>query len=371
MKSGVLVDAELKGLIGSGGISASTPVEKGQIQPASMDLRLGAKAYRIQASTLPGPRGTVRERIADLVMGEMDLTKPQLFERGAVYLVPLQEGLKLPRGVQGTCSPKSSTGRLDIFVRVLTDDTSIYDTVAEGYEGPLYLEISPLTFPIMARMGDKLTQLRLRNGDVRVSDAELTSLHEKNPLLFGLREPDEVAHMREGLWVSIDLTRKDDGAGENPIIGYKAKRHTQPIDLAKIANYPWRRFWEPITASDCAPLILYPEEFYIFVSREHLCVPPGYSAEMVAYDTRIGELRVHYAGFFDPGWGMTEGKFHGTPAVLEVRAHDVPCVLKDGQRIGRFIYEHLSGEPEALYGSGIGSNYAGQRLKLAKQFKME
>ncbi|HEX2858961.1 MAG TPA: 2'-deoxycytidine 5'-triphosphate deaminase [Alphaproteobacteria bacterium] len=369
--AGVLVDAELKKLLATGGITTLRDAEPGQIQPASIDLRLGPKAYRVQASMLPGPRGKVMERIEDLIMGEMDLTQPQLFERGAVYVVPLQEGLKLPKGVDGTCSPKSSTGRLDIFVRVLTDDTSIYDTVADGYKGPLYLEISPLTFPIMARMGDKMTQLRLRSGDVRVTDAELMVLHEKNPLLFGLREPDEVAHMSSGLWVSIDLTRKDDGAGDNPIVGYRAKRHTQPIDLAKIGQYSWRRFWEPITVADCNPLILYPEEFYIFVSREHLCVPPGYSAEMVAYDTRIGELRVHYAGFFDPGWGVTGDKHHGTPAVLEVRAHDVPCVLKDGQRIGRFIYEKLSGEPDALYGSGIGSNYAGQRLKLAKQFKMD
>lgn len=364
--NGVLVDTNLHALNASGGLTFATPMLEGQIQPASVDLRLGAKAYRIQAGFLPGSANTISSCIKDLVMAEMDLSQPQLLEKGAVYLIELQESLALPAAIAGTASPKSSTGRLDIFVRLLTNHATTYDSVAPGYTGPLYVEVSPLTFPIIARKGDRLNQLRLRQGDVRVSDAELANLHTQSPL------SGPGAHMEQGLWISIDLDGGSSLSNTNPIVGYRAKHHTQPVDLARIGGYDWRSYWEPIYRSNCSPLILYPEEFYIFASKEGIAVPPSHAAELVAYDTRVGEIRVHYAGFFDPGFGYdTSAKNHGTRAVLEVRAHDVPCVLGNGQPIGRFLYEKLIENPQRLYGTAIGSNYANQALKLAKQFRME
>ena len=368
--NGVLVDSNLADLFAQKHLATQTPLVQGQIQPASLDLRLGTRAYRIQAGFLPGSGRKVMDCLTDLKMTELDLTQPQLFERGAVYLVPLQESLDLPAAISGGASPKSSTGRLDIFVRLLTDFSQTYDTIAPGYSGPMYVEISPLTFPIIIRAGDRLNQLRLHQGDVRVSDADLTTLHAQIPLL---RQQD-VTHMAQGLWISIDLHgTQANSRGENPVVGYKARHHTQPIDLARINGYNWNHFWEPITRSNSKPLILYPEEFYIFASSEGICVPPSHAAELVAYDTRIGEIRVHYAGFFDPGFGYTSNtsQNNGTTAVLEVRAHDVPCVLEHGQPIGRFLYEKLLQSPSQIYGSGIGSNYANQGLKLAKQFNMD
>lgn len=373
-KSGVLVDTNLQNLLATGALSALSPLVEGQIQPASLDVRLGSRAYRIQAGFLPGTGRTVAQCIEGLKMYDFDLSEPRLLEKGGIYIVPLQEALALPKQVEGSASPKSSTGRLDIFVRLLTDNAVVYDTIPAGYTGPLYLEIAPLTFPIVARQGDRLSQLRFRQGEVRITDVELAELNEKVPLLKNTDIPMVAAsngiHMEQGLWISIDL--HGNPSETNPIVGFRARHHTQPVDLARVGGYHWRKYWEPIYRNDCQPLILYPEEFYIFASREGICVPPSHAAELVAYDTRIGEIRVHYAGFFDPGFGFdTKGSNHGTTAVLEVRAHDVPCVLEHGQPIGRFLYERLLAPPQKLYGAGIGSNYAGQSLKLAKQFLME
>jgi dCTP deaminase len=362
---GVRNDTLLQALVASGAISSSVPLVEGQIQPASLDLRLGSRAYRIQASVLPGPTETVEDATKPLVMYEFSLDSPRLLERGGIYLIPVMERLALPADIQATASPKSSTGRLDIFVRLVTDGGETYDTVPAGYTGPLWLEVMPLTFPIVVRAGDRLNQLRLRHGTPTLGDEELRALHARTPLLHS--DPMTPARVEEGLWISIDL----EGLQGGQVVGYRAKRHTQPVDLSLVGGYDWRDYWEPITPRAHAPMVLYPEEFYIFASRERVAVPAGYSAELVAYDTRVGELRLHYAGFFDPGFGIADGKPTGTHAVLEVRAHDVPCVLRHGQRLGRFIYERLAEPSQALYGHGIGSNYAGQGLKLAKQFRME
>ncbi|RYG58229.1 MAG: 2'-deoxycytidine 5'-triphosphate deaminase, partial [Alphaproteobacteria bacterium] len=245
--SGVLVDTDINHLVASGVLKPQLPLIEGQVQPASIDLRLGTKAYRIQAGFLPGKSRKVMDCLPDLCMTELDLTQPQLFERGAVYLVPLMESLALPQHIEGTASPKSSTGRLDIFVRLLTDNATIYDTVLPGYEGQLFVEISPLTFPIIMRAGDRLNQLRLRQGDVRVSDADLNLLHAQVPLL----RQHEVAQLSQGLWISIDLHgTQTNSTGSNPVVGYRAKHHTQPIDLARIGGYNWGNFWEPITRSN-------------------------------------------------------------------------------------------------------------------------
>ena len=364
MMHGVWVDEGLHRLVAEGAIVPALPLVEGQVQPASLDLRLGTRAYRLQASVLPAAGETVADAVRPLVMYEFSLDTPRLLERGAIYIIPLMEGLRLPEGLQATASPKSSTGRLDIFVRLVTDGGETYDTVPAGYTGPLWLEVMPLTFPIVVRAGDRLNQLRIRHGNPVVGDADLRALHTATPLLHS--DPAAPARVEEGLWISIDL----EGLQGGSVVGYKAKRHTQPVDLANVGGYDWRDYWEPITPRVGAPLILYPEEFYIFASRERVAVPAGYSAELVAYDTRVGELRLHYAGFFDPGFGITDGKAVGTHAVLEVRAHDVPCVLRHGQRLGRFIFERLAQPSAALYGHGIGSNYAGQGLKLAKQFRM-
>ncbi len=360
---GVLTDTDLQALLQQGAVAASLPLEAGQIQPSSLDLRLGTHAYRIQASVLPMAGETVAAAIAPLIMYDFSLTEPRLLERGAVYMVPLAEGLQLPPHIRGVASPKSSTGRLDVFVRLLTDEGETFDTVPAGYSGPLWLEIMPLTFPIRVRSGDRLIQLRLRSGETLVNDTDLLALHAHTPLLHGQPNQLNQTKIAEGLWMSIDLSPNAQG-----IVGYKAKAHTQPVDLAKIGQHVWRDYWEPLPATASQSLILYPEEFYIFVSLEQISVPAGYSAELVAYDTRVGELRLHYAGFFDPGWGMEGAVSVGTRAVLEVRAHDVPCVLRHGQRVGRFMYERLTGPSASLYGQGIGSNYAGQGLKLAKFF---
>ena len=369
LTNGVLVDIDLQRLVAQNAINAQTSLLPGQIQPASLDLRLGVKAYRVQAGFLPGASRKVMDCVPDLCMTELDLTQPQLFERGSVYIVPLQESMTLPAHVCGIASSKSSTGRLDILTRLITDNADTYDTIAPGYQGQLYLEIAPLTFPIIMRAGDCLNQVILYQGNIHVSDADLRELHDKVPLL---RQQD-VTHMAQGLWISIDLHgNQSNSRGENPVVGYKARHHTQPIDLARIGGYQWESFWEPITRSNSKPLILYPEEFYIFASAEGICVPPTHAAELVAYDTRVGEIRVHYAGFFDPGFGYNgKPENNGTTAVLEVRAHDVPCVLEHGQPIGRFLYQRLLQNPSRIYGSGIGSNYANQGLKLGKQFRMD
>jgi dCTP deaminase len=361
--NGVLVDRELFELIETGQIFSTQPLQSGQIQPSSLDLRLGTHAYRIQASVLPMAGESVEKAIAPLIMYDFSLAKPRLLERGAIYMIKLQEGLKLPEDLRGVASPKSSIGRLDVFVRLLTDEGETFDTVPSGYSGPLWLEVMPLTFPIQVQAGDRLLQLRLRRGETLLADHELRALDARTPLLHRQPSQKEGTKIDEGLWISIDLDCPPGG-----LIGYRAKPHTQPVDLQKIGQHPWRHYWEPIYADGSKSLILYPEEFYIFVSLEQISVPQGYSAELVAYDTRVGELRLHYAGFFDPGWGMEGDTSVGTRAVLEVRAHDVPCVLRHGQRVGRFVYERLTGPSTTLYGQGIGSNYAGQGLKLAKFF---
>lgn len=381
-RPGVAIDTDIARFIQNGivTLAAGAPaITAKQIQPASLDLRLGARAWRVQASILPGPGQTVDKAIQPLVMAEVDLSQPQLLERGGVYVVELLEGVALPAALCAAVSPKSSTGRLDLFVRLLHDGASTYDCISAGYTGKLYVELMPLTFSIILRAGQALNQLRFRYGSTFLSDTDLNAEQATLPLVIHPDEPEGTPHTAEGLWTSVDLMgygpeHAQNRSGERgPIVGYRAKHHTQPIDLARIGQYDWRHFWDAIYRNDItpeSPLILYPGAFYILVSRERMCVPPHLTAELMAYDTRVGELRLHYAGFFDPGFGYDPtGQSHGTPGVLEVRAHDVPCVLHHGQRIGRFVYERTTGTPGSLYGQGIGSNYAGQALKLAKQFK--
>jgi len=361
-------------LAADGGIRAHYPFAPGQIQPASLDLRLGAIAYRVRASFLPGPGTTVAERIVELKLHEFSLAAGAVLETGCVYIVPLIERLALPADIAAATNPKSSTGRLDVFTRVIADETRGFDRVAAGYEGPLYAEISPKTFPILVREGTRLSQLRLHRGDAMLNAEALRALHASERLV----DRDD-AVMGDGVAVSIDLSGnphpnppphagegKGGGAG---IVGYRAKRHTAVIEVDQRDAYDVADFWEPIAARADRNLILDPDEFYILASNEAVQVPPDYAAEMVPFDPLVGEFRVHYAGFFDPGFGYAGSGGLGSRAVLEVRSREVPFILEHGQIVGRLVYEKMLARPDQLYGLGIGSNYQAQGLKLSKHFR--
>lgn len=361
---GVLPSQDIRELLKAGRIRAESAADESQIQPASIDLRLGAVAHRIPASFLPGTEHPVRDRLAELSMYAIDLSEGAVLEAGCIYLVELQESLTLPKGVSGVATPKSSTGRLDIFTRLLTERATEFETVPSAYVGPLYLEICPRSFSVRARTGASLNQLRFRRGDTIATDAALRKAHESHGLVAaGADDP----RFHRGMRFSVDLR----GHGEGETIVYRAKRHARSvIDLARIAEYRPEDFWEAVPGPLKDGLVLYPDEFYILATVELVRVPPHLSAEMVAYDTNIGEFRVHYAGFFDPGFGWDESDpAGGTPAVLEVRAHETPFLLEHGQEVGRLAFEYLLDRPDKVYGQGIGSNYAKQGLTLAKQFR--
>ncbi len=358
--TGIFSQRMIAELNANGAINASKPFDDDQIQPASLDLRLSDKAFRVRASFLPGPQSSVDARINELKLHEIDLSSGAVLERGCVYIVPLMESLKLPDGVSATTNPKSSTGRLDIFTRVITDQGRAFDTVPAGYEGQLYLEVSPRTFPVLVRQGSRLSQIRFREGDTRLTVQEHQALHAKETLVF-----DENAPVDNGVALSIDLKGGDRGG----LIGYRSKRHTAVVDVDKKAALDILDYWEPLYDRGTGELILDPDEFYILVSREAVHVPPDYAAEMVPFDPLVGEFRVHYAGFFDPGFGNAGAAGAGSRAVLEVRSREVPFLVEHGQTIGRLIYERMAERPDNLYGADLGSNYQGQHLKLSKHFK--
>ena len=355
---GILPDRAIKQLIADKGIRLAEPVLSNQVQPASLDLRLGPRAIRVRASFLPGPDFSVAKKLDQLGLHEFDLTHGAVLETGCVYIVPLLESLALPTGVAASANPKSSTGRLDVFTRVIADRTRAFDQLPAGYSGPLFLEVSPRTFPILVRKGSRLSQIRFRRGDMVLDDAALAELHRRETLATG------TPRFINGLALSIDLK-----AGERDIVGYRAKRYTGVIDVDRVGGYDTADFWEPIRAGARPEIVLDPDQFYILVSREAVHVPPGYAAEMVPFDPLVGEFRVHYAGFFDPGFGHAPAGGHGSRAVLEVRSHEVPFILEHGQTIGRLVYEPLAAAPESLYGAALGSNYQAQGLKLSKHFR--
>jgi dCTP deaminase len=343
-------------------IRALDPILDDQIQPASIDLRLGSTAYRVRASFLPGLNSTVQDKLREFTMHEMDITQGGVLEKGCVYIVPLLEQLALKHRMSALANPKSSTGRLDIFTRVITDNGAEFDRVREAYKGPLYAEISPRTFSILVRKGSKLSQLRIRRGTPLNSDERLRELQQKFQLVGRQLSDDEI---KNGVPITVDVH----GDATGGIIGYKAKNHAGLIDVDKVGHYSPRDFWDPVAAPGERGLILDPADFYILASRESVKVPPGFAAEMIAYDTLVGEFRVHYAGFFDPGFGDPSAGGEGSKAVLEVRSYELPFVIEDGQVVGRLVYERLTGPPERLYGSGAKSNYQRQGLRLSKHFK--
>ncbi|HVZ69844.1 MAG TPA: 2'-deoxycytidine 5'-triphosphate deaminase [Rhizomicrobium sp.] len=357
--TGILPSHVLKRLIrGRREIRAAEDIEDSQIQPASIDLRLGAVAWRVRASFLPGPNATVEEKLQSVFMHEVDLTHGAVLETGCVYIVPLLEYADFSQRISGTANPKSSTGRIDVFTRLITDYGQAFDRVETSYRGPLYAEISPRTFPILVRKGSRLNQLRIRHGSPQFTDTQLRRLHAEIPLVTGEADIDN------GLALSIDL--KGDG---NSRIGWRAKRHTGIIDVDRRGALLPADFWDPIEAHPEGHMILDPDEFYILVSREAVAIPYDYAAEMVPFNPLVGEFRVHYAGFFDPGFGYEPGQPPCARAVLEVRSREVPFILEHGQIIGRLVFERLTDPPPEVYGQGIGSNYQRQGLKLSKHFR--
>ncbi|HEX2554596.1 MAG TPA: 2'-deoxycytidine 5'-triphosphate deaminase [Microvirga sp.] len=359
LQDGIQSAGAIRRLAEAGIIATARPFAPDQVQPASLDLRLGDRAYRVRASFLPGPNRPVRDRLETLQLHEIDLTRGAVLETGCVYIAELQEGLALPADVSAAANPKSSTGRIDVFTRVITDRAQEFDTIEAGYRGPLYAEISPRTFPVLVRTGSRLSQLRLRKGAVRLSDAELHALHARERLVTSA-EPS----IQDGVAVSVDLSGFEGG-----LVGYRAKRHTGLVDVDKPGSCRASEYWEPLHGDGSGSLILDPGQFYILASKEAVHVPPDFAAEMVPFDPLVGEFRVHYAGFFDPGFGHAGAGGAGARAVLEVRSRDVPFIIEDGQIVGRLVYERMAERPELLYGAGAGSNYQAQGLKLSKHFR--
>jgi len=343
-------------------IFAVEPIHGSQFQPASLDLRLGSVAYRVRASFLPGKDATVQQKLAEFTMHKMDISDGAVLERGCVYIVPLLESLALKRRTSAMGNPKSSTGRLDIFTRLITDNGTEFDRVREQYSGPLYAEVSPRTFSVLVRKGSRLNQIRIRRGNPANSDQALKRLQELHQVVGTDIHEDDI---RNGVPVSVDMK------GDKPrgIIGYKARSHAGLIDIDRIRHYEVLDYWEPVYAPPRGGLVLDPADFYILGSREAVKVPPTYAAEMIAYDTLVGEFRVHYAGFFDPGFGHPDAGGEGSRAVLEVRSFEVPFVLEHGQVVGRLVYERLTEQPSRLYGSHTNSSYQRQGIALSKHFK--
>jgi len=366
LKSGLLPRQKIEVMIQRRMVWAVREFEPTQLQPASLDLRLGSKAYRVRASFLPGKGKSVAAQLAQLKSDEIALERGAVLERGCVYVVELMEHLHLPDSITAVANPKSSTGRLDVFTRLITDEGEAFDFVTGGYRGRLYAEISPRSFSIRVRSGSKLNQIRFRKMNSRhddhtsfiIKDRDLKKIHDKTPLVDGLLS------LRGGLILRIELS----SVGNDQLIGYKAQTYTDVVDVDLVNEYKREHFWEPIKANPESRIILDPHRFYILVSKEKLHIPPGLAAEMIPIDPIMGEFRVHYAGFFDPGFGFTEHGFPGSRAVLEVRSHEVPFILEDGQMVGRLAYERLAEAPDSLYGQIGTSNYQGQELKLSKHF---
>jgi len=366
-KPGVLPAQYLHAAVDAGVIDWDrTQLAAPAIQPASLDLHLDSIAYRLRCSFLPGERHSVEERLEDFVMGEVDLTRDgAVLETNRPYLIPLLERLDLPPDIRGKANPKSSTGRVDVFTRLITDSGQRFDEIAPGYRGRLFLEVSSSTFTIKVHPGLALNQLRLMHGRAGVSDEELALAHQRHPVLFvnGARVHDDELQLSDGVFLGLDFTGDDDG-----VVGYRAKRNSRLLDLSQIGGHDPADYWEPVTCERGDQLVLEPEEFYLLLSAEAVSIPREFAAEMAAYDPTSGELRTHYAGFFDPGFGYDDHGLAGSQAALEVRAHDVPFMVQHRQRVCRLTFEHLVEPADMLYGEGIGSNYQGQQSTLSKYF---
>jgi dCTP deaminase len=364
---GVLPAQQLRDAIAQEWLTADPwRVPESSVQPASVDLRLGEHAWALRCSFLPDSDSSVEQKSEELAFERIDLRDGATLERDRPYLVPLIEQLRLPADVRAKANPKSSTGRLDVFTRVLSDRSHRFDEIAPGYHGKLYLEVVPRTFAIRVKTGLALNQVRLIAGDGRLSDEQLRELHAHTPLLYldsrALRA--EELSLADGLFLSLDVSGEEDS-----IVGYRARKNSLPIDLSGDTRLKWRDYWEPVHPERGGRIVLEPEVFYLLLSAEGVCIPPAYAAEMLAYDPTAGELRTHYAGFFDPGFGYApEGAARGSRAALEVRARDVSFMVEHRQPVCKLAFERMAAEPDVLYGEEIGSNYQGQLTMLSKHF---
>ena len=354
---GVLPSQSISKLILKKIIFADNEIEKGQIQPASLDLRLGNVAWRVRASFLTGKDKNVSDLLDEFKMHQIDMKEGAVLEKGCVYLVPIEENLRLPADLSAIANAKSSTGRLDLLTRIITNKGTEFDRIPAGYNGQLFVEICPRSFSVLVRPGMRLNQIRFRQGQAILADEELLELHEKEKLI------DSAPKIDAGLGFSVDLQPE-----KGSLVGYQAKPHTGIIDLDNVKTYKREDFWQEVHSSN-SKIILDPDAFYILVSRESVHIPPAYAAEMAPYLAMVGEFRVHYAGFFDPGFGHANAGGSGSRGVLEVRCHEAPFVLEHGQIVGRLVYEKMAEIPNELYGENIKSNYQGQGLKLSKHFK--
>ena len=354
---GVLPSQSISKLILKKIIFADSKIETSQIQPASLDLRLGNVAWRIRASFLTGKEKSVSDLLDEFKMHQIDMMEGAVLEKGCVYLIPIKENLNLPADLSAIANAKSSTGRLDLLTRIITDKGTEFDRIPAGYNGQLFVEICPRSFSVLVRPGMRLNQIRFRQGQAILTDEELSELHNEEALI------DSVPKIDAGLGFSVDLQ-----PAKGSLVGYQAKPHTGIIDLDKVKTYKREDFWQEVHSSN-SKIILDPDAFYILVSRESVHIPPAYAAEMAPYLAMVGEFRVHYAGFFDPGFGHANAGGSGSRGVLEVRCHEAPFVLEHGQIVGRLVYERMAETPEELYGENIKSNYQGQGLKLSKHFK--
>jgi dCTP deaminase len=360
----LLMDAIASGVIGAGGFK----IPDTNVQPASLDLRLGEIAYRIRCSFLPGPQ-SVERKLRDYVIDELDLHKEgAVLETNRPYLVLLKEQLNLPPGVRAKANPKSSTGRIDVFTRVVTDEGHRFDEIAEGYQGPLYLEVVPLSFAVRVREDLSLNQLRLSIGRTTLSDDEVRDFHaEQHPLLFedGRPVPASELALSDGMFLGLDL--KGDATAR---VGYRARENAPLLDLTRDEPIEPEAFWEPVQSEEGDRIVLSPQKFYLLMSSGAVSIPPELASEMTAYDPTNGELRTHYAGFFDPGFGFDpEGPRDGSRAALEVRAHDVPFMIEHGQRVCKLTFDRMLEAPRTLYGEAIGSSYQRQEETLGKIFR--
>ena len=365
--SGVLPSQGLVQAVEEGWISSGDyRIRPESIQPASLDLRLADHAWALRCSFLPSIGTAVMDRVHDLALDRLDLRDGATLERDRPYLIPLLEELALPPHVRAKANPKSSTGRLDVFTRVITDGNHRFDEIPAGYQGRLYLEVVPRSFAVRVQERLSLNQLRLAAGDPRVGDRELASIHDEFPLLYIDQHviPSGDLSISDGLFLSVDLS-----GPHNRVVGYRAKKNSYRLDMAAIHTYRWRDYWEPVMPEAKGRIVLDPEVFYLLISAEGVCVPPDYAAEMMAYDPTAGELRTHYAGFFDPGFGFDpSGQRFGSRAALKVRARDVPFMVEHRQPICKLAFEHMLAAPDRLYGSDVGSNYQGQETMLSKHF---
>jgi dCTP deaminase len=367
MDKGVLPSQQLRDAVLDEWIVAGAwRIPPESVQPASIDLRLGEHAWALRCSFLPDSDSTVEEKIEGLAFERIDLRDGATLERDRPYLVPLIEELRLPEEIRAKANPKSSTGRLDVFTRVLTDRNHRFDEIGAGYQGQLYLEVVPRSFAIRVQTGFALNQVRLISGDARLSDEELLAVSRRCPLLYLDSQPvsEYELSLADGLFLSLEVSADTDS-----IVGYRAKKNSLPIDLTRPGALRWQDYWEPVRPEQGRRIVLEPEIFYLLLSAEGVCIPPSYAAEMLAYDPTAGELRTHYAGFFDPGFGYAaDGSSHGSRAALEVRARDVSFMVEHRQPVCKLAFERMTTDPDVLYGEDVGSNYQGQQTMLSKHF---